>query len=162
MSMAVPDQRPPSRFGQCLARSFPAAAPAPSPARRHRAYRPPTSAAQHPWRPACCFGLLSRSSHVDQREAGNKQRRQDGYDRTEGHPIFRPDVSDDVSDDFHASNSAQSRRGLPRVSGQGYLTGMRSIRPRRALRGTRKVGLEEDQLADVELPIDIVPTDVLE
>ena len=27
---------------------------------------------------------------------------------TEGHPIFRLDVSDDVSDDLHASNSTQS------------------------------------------------------
>jgi hypothetical protein len=67
------------------------------------------------------FGLLSRclsgSSHVDQREADHQQR-QDGHGSTEGHPIFRPDVSDDVSDDLHASNSPQSKRGFATRSGE--------------------------------------------
>jgi len=66
------------------------------------------------------FGLLSRclsgSSHIDQRKAGHHQR-QDGHGSTESDPIFRPDVSDEVSDDLHASNSPQGKRGLPRVPG---------------------------------------------
>jgi hypothetical protein len=67
------------------------------------------------------FGLLSRcvsgSSHVDQREAGHHHG-QDGHGSTKSHPIFRPNVCDDVSDDLDGSNSHQSKRGLDAFPGR--------------------------------------------
>jgi hypothetical protein len=65
----------------------------------------------------CTHDASSGSSRVDQREVGHQQR-QHGHGSTEGHAVFRLDVSDDASDDLHGSNSPHASaacRAFPAV-----------------------------------------------
>jgi hypothetical protein len=119
--MAVPDQRPPyvtsnawpgasKQQHQCLALSVVAANIDP-----HHRLRGIFGGL------LLLFRLLSRclsgSSHKDQREADHQQR-QNGPVSTEGHPIFRTDVSDDVSDDLHAFQFTSDQARLATRSGE--------------------------------------------